>query len=177
MGIYLLRSGLQLEIRRGIVTDAPKLVPLVDKCAGQSDFLTFNSGEYITNDAQRDLIIEHAEDKNGLLLIAEINEQLVGTLIFRRRKRPKVSHGGEFGIIVEQGSWGLGIGKRLIQELMQWAKEIGEVRKINLIVRDDNERGIALYKTLGFVEEGRMRRESFSKGIFYDAIFMGICID
>lgn len=176
MGDYLLKNGLDLNIRRGTVEDVIQLVSLIDKCAGQSDFLTFDSGEYVTNEIQRDIVMELSQDGNGLLLVAEIMGQLIGTLTFRRGKRPKVSHAGEFGLIIEQEHWGMRIGKFLIQELIQWANNIG-VRKINLKVRDDNKRGRALYKALGFVEEGRLQRGLFSRGVFYDALLMGICIN
>ena len=177
MGIYWLRNGLQLTIRPGIVDDGAELTSLVDKCAGQSDFLTFNQGEYITDEAQCNMITELSQEKNGLLLVAEMNGKMVANLIFRRGKRPKVSHAGDFGIIVEQDYWGMGIGKLLIEELIQWATGIGELRKINLKVRTDNERGIALYKTLGFSTEGQVQREFLSRGVFYDALFMGMCIN
>lgn len=177
MNNYLLRNGLYVTIRSGLVADVTNLTFFIDKCAGQSDFLTFDQGEYITNNAQRDVIIELSQEKNGLFLVAEISGEIVGTLTFRRGKRPKISHGGEFGIIVEQGYWRMGIGKILIQELIRWAKQSDGVRKINLNARKDNERAIALYKALGFVEEGRLVRDFCSKGIFYDTLIMGICIN
>lgn len=54
---------------------------------------------------------------------------------------------------------GLGIGKLLIGNLLKWAENNPYIEKICLGVLSTNERAIALYKKLGFVEEGRKINE------------------
>ncbi|WP_200791861.1 GNAT family N-acetyltransferase [Caloranaerobacter azorensis] len=39
----------------------------------------------------------------------------------------------------------MGIASQLIKELIEWAKSSGIIKKINLKVREDNERAINLY--------------------------------
>jgi len=51
------------------------------------------------------------------------------------------------------------------------------VRKVNLRVRVDNTRAIALYESLGFVTEGRLTRDTAENGEFFDALIMGKAID
>jgi ribosomal protein S18 acetylase RimI-like enzyme len=48
---------------------------------------------------------------------------------------------------------GQGVGKALIVAAIEKAKEIGLTR-IELVVREENARAIALYKHVGFVVEG-----------------------
>lgn len=50
-------------------------------------------------------------------------------------------------------------------------------RKINLRVRTDNAAGIKLYKKLGFLEEGKLKRDFCIDGEFYDSLLMGLLID
>lgn len=56
-------------------------------------------------------------------------------------------------------------------------KQLGLIRKINLIVRNDNFAAIHVYKKLGFIEEGVITRNLQINGRFYDALFMGYTID
>jgi RimJ/RimL family protein N-acetyltransferase len=64
----------------------------------------------------------------------------------------------------------------LIEALIDWAKNTGLIRKINLWVHQDNVQAIKLYKKLGFKEEGRISREYYHDGQFYDNVFMGLAI-
>lgn len=84
---------------------------------------------------------------------------------------------GEFGVSVLKEYWGNGIGEELIKYLIAWSKDSGIIRKINLRVRTDNTPAIKLYKKLGFLEEGKRKRDFLIKGKFYDSLLMGLMID
>ena len=49
--------------------------------------------------------------------------------------------------------------------------------KMDLSVRADNDGAIALYRSFGFVEEGRHRRRMYAGGVYYDTIAMGLDVD
>lgn len=98
-------------------------------------------------------------------------------LNFSSGSRPRIVHTGEFGVSVLKEYWGNGIGTELISYLINWSKKSGLIRKINLIVRDDNFSAIHVYKKLGFNEEGVITRNLQINGRFYDALFMGYSID
>lgn len=65
----------------------------------------------------------------------------------------------------------------MIGELIRWAKDSRKIKKLNLRVRSDHERGIRLYKSFGFVQEGLITRELMISGKFYDFCCMGLWID
>ncbi|VBB07585.1 acyl-coa n-acyltransferase [Lucifera butyrica] len=175
---YKLRNSKTLIVRQGRPADAEGFIDYANQVAGESDFLTFNAGEFDESVEFQRMIIEELNDKTyGLFLIAEMDGEVAGNLTFRLGMRTKVSHAGEFGLTVKKQYWNLGIGRILIQTLIDWAHDSGNVRKINLKVREDNWRGIALYKKLGFSQEGILKREFYSKGVFFDALAMGLCID
>ena len=50
----------------------------------------------------------------------------------------------------------------------------GFVRKVNLQVRTDNARAIALYKRKGFAVEGTISRGIFLDDVFFDLHWMGL---
>jgi len=89
-------------------------------------------------------------------------------------------HVGVLGIGVHPEAQGIGLGRAMLEALLGWVRshrdEDGErVRRVELNVLADNTRAIALYRSLGFVEEGR--RRAFIRrgdGSFGDDLTMGL---
>lgn len=85
--------------------------------------------------------------------IALVDGVIVGWCDISSLHRPALSHSGSLGIGVVNRYRGMGIGKALMQAALQKAKDDGLTR-IELTVRQNNIRAIALYTKLGFVTEG-----------------------
>jgi RimJ/RimL family protein N-acetyltransferase len=103
-------------------------------------------------------------------IVAEADGQIVGMI------HTDVSrHGfGEFGMLVERGWRGRGVGSALIQATIEWARDHG-LHKLCLEVFARNAAAIALYRTCGFVEEGhRVRHYRRASGELWDSIIMGL---
>jgi ribosomal-protein-alanine N-acetyltransferase len=62
-----------------------------------------------------------------------------------------------------------GVGKALCRQVMNWSREVG-ARKLELEVRASSEAALALYRSLGFVEQGR--RRSYYLNPTEDAVLM-----
>jgi ribosomal protein S18 acetylase RimI-like enzyme len=69
-----------------------------------------------------------------------------------------------------------GIGSALMEEAVKWAQRAG-VAKLELTVFPHNEPAIALYRKLGFREEGLLRRRYFIDGRYVDAMLMARNLD
>src|SRR4029453_6518662 len=82
----------------------------------------------------------------------------------------------ELGGMVAAGPRRRGIGSALIEEAMNWARDLGIVR-LELTVFPHNAPAIALYRKLGFQEEGILRRRYFIDGRYVDAMLMGLDLD
>jgi putative acetyltransferase len=67
---------------------------------------------------------------------------------------------------------GRGLGRRMMERLLHWADHWGGVLRIELHVHADNPRAIALYRSLGFVEEGRHRGYALKDGQYVDSLSM-----
>lgn len=173
-----LKNGKILTVREGIKEDAKDLISFVNNVAGESDYLTFGEGEFnITVENEEKILEDYEKEKNKIFIIAEIDGEVVSMLNYTAGKRERVKHTGEFGISVKKDYWGLGIGKLMMENMIEWAKNTGIIRKINLRVRSDNERGIGLYTSLGFKKQGLITRDMIIDGHFYDSISMGLEID
>jgi RimJ/RimL family protein N-acetyltransferase len=81
----------------------------------------------------------------------------------------------EVGIaIYDKKLWGKGYGTDALRVLIKFLFDELNVRKIMLNVYDYNERGISSYKKIGFVEEGRLRKQVYRGGKYHDSIIMGL---
>ncbi len=68
---------------------------------------------------------------------------------------------------------GKGIGRQLLQACISKARTKG-ITRIELEVRADNERAIALYKALGFEIEAVKRNAMRFDGVYFDALQMSL---
>ncbi len=164
-----------LLLREAKANDAGAVLAYVDRVCRETDYLTFGPGEFtMTLEQEQDYLAQCQASEHCLYLLAILEGEIVGSLTFQAGRRPRTRHVGEFGVSVLQDFWGLGIASALIDALVAWAREGGVVRKIDLRVRADNARAIALYERKGFVVEGRLRNEICVDGVFYDHLCMGL---
>lgn len=86
-------------------------------------------------------------------------------------------HGfGEFGMLVDRGWRGRGVGSALLQATVEWARGHG-LHKLCLEVFAQNSAAIALYRKYGFMEEGRrMKQYRRASGELWDSIVMGLLL-
>ena len=83
----------------------------------------------------------------------------------------------DLGMALTGGYRGVGLGRRLLEAGIEWARSAG-AHKVVLEVWPDNERALRLYERLGFVVEGRHRRHwRRQDGSLWDSISMGLVLD
>jgi RimJ/RimL family protein N-acetyltransferase len=176
--LYRLKDGTECVIRKAAERDAAEIVRYSNSVGGESDFLSYGKNEFSYNtDQERQIIREYNEARNRLFIVAVSGGNICGTLTFWGNNRLRLEHWGEFGISVSKKCWGKGIGQALLDYLIRWAENGGVVRKIDLMVREDNVPGISLYKKMGFEVEGRIKRAMKVGSMFYDFLYMGRLID
>jgi RimJ/RimL family protein N-acetyltransferase len=174
----VLKNNEELIIRKACVEDAVGLNELLKTIILETDQFGFESDEFVISDEQQAHTISmFSQADNAILLVAVLNNKIVGSLSFRGGSSKKFHHTGEFGVQVLKDYWNLGIGKKLVKHLISWGKENKSIYKISLRVRTDNENAIHVYKKLGFKEEGILENEIMSKGILYNLMYMGIMVN
>jgi RimJ/RimL family protein N-acetyltransferase len=107
---------------------------------------------------------------SAVVAVAVAPAQIIGILQIEAG-----GHGfGEFGMLVEAGWRGRGVGSALVRAAIDWAREHG-LHKLCLEVFAHNTAAIGLYSKLGFVEEGRRPRQyRRANGELWDTILMGL---
>jgi RimJ/RimL family protein N-acetyltransferase len=172
-----LDDGEWLVIDRARSSDAHALVRLARQMDGESDFLSAGPGERSHSAAGQAAFLKRlAQRHGGFVLKASLGPQVVGLLSLVRPDLPRLRHRAELGIAVSAAHWSRGIGRRLMATAIVLAGQQG-VRKLNLRVRTDNHRAVALYRSFGFVIEGTSTRALYVNGRFYSEHHMGLCLD
>jgi diaminopimelate decarboxylase len=98
-------------------------------------------------------------DREAQIVAVDDEGTVVGHLYIQRETHPVTRHVATLGIAVAAEVRGRGIGTALMREALRWSRSVG-VEKIVLSVYPHNVGAIALYRRLGFVEEGRLARHS-----------------
>ena len=108
----------------------------------------------------------------GVVFIAEQDGKIIGLIDTIIPKIDEFKHTCEFGMSVLAAYRNKGIGRGLIQHLSNWAN-IRHISNVELNVFSNNQAAIALYASLGFVEDGcRKNAVRLQDGAFCDLIHM-----
>lgn len=83
-------------------------------------------------------------------------------------------HIADLNIAVHLGWQSKGIGRKLLEQIIEQAKNLSVIEKIQLNVRASNIPAISLYKKMGFEEEGRLKNRVKIKDLYIDDIIMGL---
>lgn len=170
----ILRDKKEVVIREATKEDAKAIVEYCNKVAGESDFLNFGENEFGISIEEEEKIIEKTiNNSNETFIVGTIDNLIVSIATIKSNKRNRTHHVSTVDISVMKKYWSLGIGHFLMKEVIEWANNNGVTKKLSLVVREDNEKAINLYKKCGFVIEGVLVRDVFVKERYYNSILMG----
>ncbi len=174
----ILKTGETLQISIGTKADAAAVIEHLKTVGDETEFLSFSGADFAVSAEEEAAIIEaHRVADNRLFLLAWIKDELVGVLNIDASAKPKMKHLGEIGLSVLKAHWKKGIGYQMIQTALDWAKQTGVLKKVNLEVQENNYGAIRLYEQLGFTLEGARKRGVLTDGVYYNLNLMGICIN
>jgi len=171
----LLRSGEQLIIRHAQQSDAPMINAYLRQVADETTFLSFDSSEWTKSDEEEaSSIQDYIDTENMVYYIAMIDDAIVAHINASGSHKKRLCHNVVFGLSVVEMHWHKGIATILINELIGWSRSNPIVKKISLMVSDQNKRAIRLYEKFGFEHEGRLRNDNYVNGAYYDGLCMGM---
>lgn len=159
---YILKDGREVIIRAAEETDAENFTHQVTSVLKEAQYTVSTYPEDkddFTVDKERQWIRKYIESDGSLLIAAEIEGCIIGSADLHSGERKRIQHIAVFGITVLKEFRDLGVGRALIETLIEWASKHPVIEKIGLAVFSNNDRAINLYKKLGFVEEGRKIKE------------------
>lgn len=153
--IHFTKDGNEIIIREANEDDALNLIGLKLSYIKDTKSIPLYEFEY-TNDiqAEKDLVNKLLSEKNGLFLVAEHANQLIGNIDIHGNQRKKLYHSAMLGMGIANEWQNKKIGSLLMEGVMKWATNKSSLRIIWLEVYSTNNGGLKLYQNFGFEECG-----------------------
>jgi len=143
-----------VTIRASAPEDAAAVRALYQRVARESGGIARTADEVTAEYVQHFLTRAHTQ---GVGLVAVQAGQIVGEIHTYASGLRIFAHVlGDLTIAIDAAMQGQGLGRRLFERLLaEVVQRFPHVRRVELLVRETNARGIALYEKLGFRQEGR----------------------
>ncbi|MFT3902015.1 MAG: N-acetyltransferase [Niabella sp.] len=170
----VLKNGKTITIREVQRGDASAIINVVTRYITESPFLITTIDEFSSTIPEQKRRIQYFSDKvNSLLLVACFEKRVVASLDIRGEDRRKVKHNAYLGIGVLSDWQGCGVGKALLQQAVNWAKDCPSLQNLWLNVHAQNTAALHLYEKVGFRQAGYLKGYIKNRdGDFADDIVM-----
>ncbi len=166
---------MNFAIEKAKVSDAKEVLEYLKKVGGETDNLTFGAeGLPFEVESEEKYIKSLENSTSSVMFFAKYNGKIIGDASFNSATRERIKHRGELGICVLKEYWGQGVGSKLIEAVIDFAKNVAECEIIHLSVKSDNERAINLYKKYGFEKIGQFKGYLKIDGEHIDCDFMNL---
>ena len=127
--------------------------------------------QHVAGQVEDWLARETAVDRPEALIAESLAGDPIG-LIVLRVERPE-ARAVELSLLVDADHWGEGFGLDMMQTVLEACFGGWGVHRIGVRVEAGNERALALYRRLGFKEEGLLRQAAFRDGRHEDVLLFG----
>lgn len=139
-----------VTIRKAKIEDAQTILEYLDQIGKESDNLTFGEeGIGYTLEDEEKMIQGFEENLNSTMYIAIDDNKIVSIGNLSASKRERTKHVSVLGISVLKSHWNRGVGKQMMNTLIEFAKQAPDTKAIHLDVRSDNHIAIHLYESVG----------------------------
>jgi RimJ/RimL family protein N-acetyltransferase len=152
--------------------DVPAVVELLAAVAAEGRWLGTEAPVDRAGRAEQ-LRADLAAPSGVARLVATVDDEIVGHVGLDMAR----SGVANLGMFVAVGWRGRGVGTSLVTAAIAEARRWG-AHKVDLQLWPHNQAARAIYLKLGFVEEGRLRRQYRRRdGALWDALVMGLVLD
>lgn len=168
------KLGRTVILRNAEVSDATDLIDYLKITTGETPYLIRDPEEVtITLEQEEKFIESKINDERELMLIATIDGKHIGNCsLMSIAPYKRYAHRCEIAIALYQEYCGCGIGKAMMETVLDVAKRLG-YEQAELEVISDNDSAIELYKKLGFEKYGLFPKNmKYSDGTYADADWM-----
>lgn len=161
-------------LRSAEVSDAEALIEYLKVTTAETPFLIREPDEVtITLEQEERFIESRIEAEKELMLVATIDGKHIGNCsLMSLAPYKRYAHRCEVAIALYQEYCGCGIGKAMMQTVLEVAKKLG-YEQAELEVIADNKNAIAMYESLGFVKYGTFPYNmKYTNGTYAEADWM-----
>jgi RimJ/RimL family protein N-acetyltransferase len=168
------KTGIVVVVKSPDIDAANEIIEFVKSVMAQSEYLLTDADEFtVTIDQQIERIKSFREHPDKLMIAPTVDGKVVGLIDFSVGNRRKISHQGAFGMTVLPSLQNQGIGRMMLESVLEWASTNPRIETVRLRVHAKNLSALALYEKLGFVKEGaEVRGVRYRSGEYDDVILM-----
>ena len=169
-----LRNGQKLILHSPDMFDAEQLLEHMKKTSAETYFMSRYPEEITVSVESQARFLQMIEnDADNFMLAAYIDGRMVGnSAVTRVRENFKCCHRANFGISLQEEVCGLGLGRIMMQEILEIVKQTA-FEQLELTVFAENVRAIRLYEKVGFEKVGILPRAyKLKDGSYHDEVQM-----
>lgn len=172
---HILKDGRALLLREAEGGDAAQVLEFLNRVGGESDNLLFGENGFpMPADQEAAFLERQRQEEKSVMLLGFVGENLVSIASCDAlTARERVAHRASVSLTVARNYWGQGIGRGVMEALIAFARQAG-LEVLQLEVRADNTRAVALYEHLGFEKLGLYRNFMKVNGQGFDAWYMNL---
>ena len=149
---FTLKDGRKAILRSPREEDIPGMLNYLYVTSGETDFLLRYPEECTkyTEEGEKALFERVNQSDNEAMLACLVDGVIVGNSSVSWSKSIKTGHRANVAIALFREVWGLGIGTRIMQELIRIAESNERITQLELGFIEGNSRARALYEKMGF---------------------------
>ncbi|MBN2268101.1 MAG: GNAT family N-acetyltransferase [Acholeplasmataceae bacterium] len=162
-----------LIIREAIREDAKIILEYLKIIGGETNNLLIDmNGLPYTIEEEEKIIEDRIKSVNSKIFLGFINGKIVSSLSFSGSNRKRIAHNVDLGISVLKAFWGRGIGQKMMEYALDYAKGTKVIKNVFLEVRTDNIRAIKFYEKQGFEKLTILENKILIEKKYYDDVLM-----
>ncbi len=170
---YTLKNNLIITLRDAVESDGAGCIEFMHKVNKESKNLMREPEEFnMTPSEESEFIMKATVSPDACFIVALDKDLIISTAGFHGNSLKRVNHRVSLGISVLKDYQGLGLGRLVMETLINRAIELKKT-KMDLEVRIDNHNAIHLYESLGFEKEGIIKNGFFVDDRYVDLLIMG----
>ncbi|MBK0347430.1 GNAT family N-acetyltransferase [Aerococcaceae bacterium zg-ZJ1578] len=167
-----MNQEIEAIVRLAEPQDARAIIGLCQQVGSETPYLTFGSkGLDLSVEQETTQIRRYQQSENSLLIVAEVDDQLVGMANLTAFNEEKQQHVAEIGICLIREYWGYGLAKMMMEMLLDFA-EHSAIKVITLEVVQENVAAVGLYQSFDFEIVGKLSKRLCHECEYFDSYVM-----
>lgn len=174
---FTAKNNAEVTLRPALPDDAGEIINTVRSTSLERSYVLMET--FGKNAEAEEAYIRDMDRWHNLLLVAVVNGAVVGSLAALQSDgglRPHTAHILNIGLHLMKDFRGLGIGTRMLQYTIEWAREKG-FKKLEASIFTTNKRSLNLFSKAGFVEDGTRRKQIRVGKNYIDEVYMGMFLE
>ena len=174
-------TGAELFLRQGVRRDAVPYGEFLRTILHETPYMLQGPMDRLPEAPEQREFLEQLHALPNCICIVAVRfgrgagrEPILGSLVLLGGQTPRTRHAAQLSMGVCQSEWGRGLGGRLLDAGVSWARANPRLRRVGLQVYTGNVAARRLYTTRGFHEEGVLTRDVRDEQGWDDLVGMGL---